>query len=703
MDTTSRARTRGAANYPLGTIEEIAARSNCQICSLITQGIARYSTTTPKDKPIYMRLDCVEKESSLSVFDNPRFLDFSKEVLFGSTSSPWKIQKQKTVALNIYPKTTPDNGDWVLARSMSSKIDINLLKLWISKCELERGLGLTHSVCQIAKPSGLILPTEFKLVDVRLRVIVDAPKNPRFMALSYVWGKSTDEVFRLSKKHAEEAPKNIIELPSGLPQAIEDAIRLVRDLGERYLWIDALCIIQDDPDHLSRQINAMSDIYGLAYVTIVSASGYSFPCHLPGYSDIPRSPHLLEGRIGNRELCIRLGPTYGLFDGISRSPWKNRAWTYQECLLSQRRLIFTNQEVYFSCLSSIYAESCTESAYANTRPTIPRPVSNAFADGEHGWLHGLFYNSILMGGGWDFNSFIKIVHEYLSRDISYNADGYNAFKGIEHRLHTASGVPFFWGLPEGEYFLTALMWKLKRPLTSGPPRPGFPSWSWLGWFKEPIYSYLPSPTYEPMAEVPAYVQNVGVEFRKETLDGELELIDTRSKPGYFYRRPRQPFRDFKPCLHVISLGTEFEVRAAGSLEADDWHLYHDSRLCGPAKFARISSRDITRKLANRKWFFLLIAETLPWVADGDMRNITYLERLKDSIEKTTGKPGSEALLRGSEYLKHKLRVKICNTMVLEVEQHSAFQMMRARCVAMCDMEEDVWYAGNPEGGQLIVE
>jgi hypothetical protein len=70
-------------------------------------------------------------------------------------------------------------------------------------------------------------------------------------------------------------------LPDFLPPTIEDALQLVKDLGEKYLWVDSLCIIKDDPD-MSIQINQMDRIYGTAVATIVAAAGRDVGAGLRG-------------------------------------------------------------------------------------------------------------------------------------------------------------------------------------------------------------------------------------------------------------------------------------------------------------------------------------------------------------------------------------------------------------------------------------
>jgi Heterokaryon incompatibility protein (HET) len=62
-------------------------------------------------------------------------------------------------------------------------------------------------------------------------------------------------------------------LGHNLPATLEDAMLLVKDLGERYLWIDTLCIIQDDAQSKHRNIRQMGLVYSRAFATIVGLHG----------------------------------------------------------------------------------------------------------------------------------------------------------------------------------------------------------------------------------------------------------------------------------------------------------------------------------------------------------------------------------------------------------------------------------------------
>jgi hypothetical protein len=76
----------------------------------------------------------------------------------------------------------------------------------------------------------------------------------------------------------------------GVPLTIRDAMTACKKLGERYLWVDRLCIIQDDMDIKQSQIDAMGEIFRCASFTIAAIAGDGAHHGLPGVSSVLRAP-----------------------------------------------------------------------------------------------------------------------------------------------------------------------------------------------------------------------------------------------------------------------------------------------------------------------------------------------------------------------------------------------------------------------------
>lgn len=169
-----------------------------------------------------------------------------------------------------------------------------------------------------------------------------------FMALSYCWGG--DQPVKLSKTTHTALKSGIVV--AGLPQTLQDTVCVARAMGIRYLWIDCLCIIQDDEDDKAHEISRMAEYYGRAKVTLCAASA---PRCTDGFLEKRKS----EFEAGPIRVSLRAqdGRHMGYIYLLKESepppePTATRAWTLQETLLSQRMLIFATRQLYWTCSTS---------------------------------------------------------------------------------------------------------------------------------------------------------------------------------------------------------------------------------------------------------------------------------------------------------------------------------------------------------------
>ena len=155
-----------------------------------------------------------------------------------------------------------------------------MLKGWLDRCTSEHGPG--------CKETGLDMPNhpnsehqQFLVIDVVQSCVVQLPLGSKYVALSYVWGP--DNWPRSMRSNMSRFMQQGAFPKSSLPAIISDAIEVTRFLGYDYLWVDSVCIIQDD-SMKSRFIASMDGVYGNADVTIVAASGGSAHAGLSGWS-----------------------------------------------------------------------------------------------------------------------------------------------------------------------------------------------------------------------------------------------------------------------------------------------------------------------------------------------------------------------------------------------------------------------------------
>ena len=221
----------------------------------------------------------------------------------------------------------------VYARQTTYTVDVELLKVWMSFC------GKSHSRCKNNLPDGEA-KTSLRLIDVLEQRLVKATFDKDYVALSYVWGKGKNEVLlRGTIEQFQQAGSLTFE---SVPRIVADVMQLVAALGERYLWVDTACIIQDDSSDKQRQLPIMSSIYSYAKLTIIAAVNNAkdpLPRWKQCSHNIGPSPELLNG-VPYTTALPHLTRT------LSQTTWSQRGWTFQEGLLARRALVFTQELVY---------------------------------------------------------------------------------------------------------------------------------------------------------------------------------------------------------------------------------------------------------------------------------------------------------------------------------------------------------------------
>ncbi|KAL2829537.1 heterokaryon incompatibility protein-domain-containing protein [Aspergillus cavernicola] len=311
----------------------------------------------------------------------------------------------------------------------------------------------THSECQ-QNPRGS-LPPRFRVIDVKRRCLVET-STCRFVALSYVWGLSPQSSPLAALRTTVNGMKIDGGLPSSsIPQTIEDAITICVQLDERYLWADRLCIIQDDAEDLKNQIEAMGEIYSSAQIVLVAAYGDSMNFGIPGISYPRKAVQYCEGIFD-----LRIINLVRECEDDPLNIWDTRGWTYQEAVLSNRRLYFTNSQAFFECEHLIYHEDQfntekSRNELFSTRLTISEDMSH-------------------------FQSFTRHLSHYTSRKLTNPSDAYKALYGISNALYKGrSGI--LNGLPLLD-FDRGLLWypstgnyTIERHEIQGEI---LPTWSW---------------------------------------------------------------------------------------------------------------------------------------------------------------------------------------------------------------------------------
>ncbi|KAE8447194.1 hypothetical protein EG329_011025 [Mollisiaceae sp. DMI_Dod_QoI] len=350
------------------------------------------------------------------------------------------------------------------ARKVSLQIpDFPLLLKWLTHC------SRYHEACRPCSSDGL---RGIYLIDVKTRSLVRYPGSPSppvdYLALSYVWGDTPIKSFALGP------------LCDELPATIEDAIRVTQSLQKQYLWVDYVCIDQQDPERQEMQIKLMDEIYNASWATIISLDGITASEGLPRVGTSSQVKPQKEVDFGRGNSLLAMLPS--IQTKLDESCWMKRGWTFQEGLLSNRRLFFAREQVYFVCNDMTCSESFN---FVDTDGNEDPRADDLKA----------YCCSLRRPVGLDTPSrepqrlFEEIINGYILRELTHSSDAMNAVTGLLERLQKVSFPDgFIFGIPRRN-FRYSLLWtgnfvsELHFPTrTSCKLRnEHFPSWSWAGW------------------------------------------------------------------------------------------------------------------------------------------------------------------------------------------------------------------------------
>ena len=273
------------------------------------------------------------------------------------------------------------------------------MRSWIEECRNghENETGSRSEICWrngTSVSTGPALPCPRRLVYVGRsqgddsdipRLIETNGQKIRYAALSYCWGKG--EWLQTRKNTLWERKSGI--LWDVLPRCHFDACVATRLLGLDYVWIDALCIVQNDADDWNHEAAIMGQIYQAAYVTICAVKSSSsnegfldrrvLPVHAGQRSwkqDLDRSRKLaaaipyhnsakgISGCYFIRYLSLhaKSQPSatrdFGHFSAeVEASTWNTRGWTLQERQLSSRTIFFGAGAIFFECQAFCRSEA----------------------------------------------------------------------------------------------------------------------------------------------------------------------------------------------------------------------------------------------------------------------------------------------------------------------------------------------------------
>ena len=274
------------------------------------------------------------------------------------------VNNLATFDVFVEPGRAPTGFETMLAKAVqndpASEASLKVAKTWHQECLASR------QKCTRMLSQKRPLPT--RVIDVG-----DPSRNPRsivtdgqpgsWAALSYCWGGQS--TFVLNKERSDKFFGGKFPL-NRFPKTLRDAITVTRALGLQFLWIDALCIMQDSAEDWAAEAERMKDVYGGATITIAAMNSTSADYGIFKSRSISPAACILKWRssdpIESHNVFLRSSSEF--WDATMKNePLNTRGWTLQESLLAPRTLSYGTQQMIWECLERKVGES--------GRPVLP--------------------------------------------------------------------------------------------------------------------------------------------------------------------------------------------------------------------------------------------------------------------------------------------------------------------------------------------
>ena len=419
-------------------------------------------------------------------------------------------------------------------------------------------------VLDIGKEKG----SPVRLVETRISVI-----NDPYLTLSHCWGQN--EVIKLTTATLDNMR---IGIPTTeLPALHQDAITVCQQLGIRYLWIDSLCIIQDQELDWRREIAAMGEVYSNALCNIEAADavdvfGRLFFSRNP--TRITPLPVLLQSQQDDPSPFFLIDLSVQLENDKNTVPLLKRAWVLQEQLLSKRSIIYSKTQLHWICRTQ-EASEMFPSAAPDLRQGADllfhshrlRPIhclkSMIASENPIHFTHWSYNNGMMTSPMENFwFSWRSIVLDYTSRYLTLEKDKLAAIAGVASAIQSKINMQYVAGMWNNRFSIEYdLCWRVSGRAHNQPPfRPSkyrAPTWSWASIEGNISYEYKKDHDISGDCQL-AFVEAVKIETFDGTTTGPIKSASMqiegplRKSPGR-YLRPDVPIQISSDKIFYLSM------------------------------------------------------------------------------------------------------------------------------------------------------
>ncbi|TVY80654.1 hypothetical protein LSUE1_G004910, partial [Lachnellula suecica] len=474
---------------------------SCEFCSLV---LASSQSTLDTEFLDFKGVDYSDGLQHISAWGMGGSMHMTEAVhllvISGNLKRHWNGQKESIESpFSIGFELFAEEGDRVakllnihrlpLDTSTLSETNIKKISTWISECvdtccEYNTRSAIEKKQCWL--PTRLIdvgrldITQQPRLIDSKL-LCADSSKThtcTKYLALSYCWGSTQDSTAFLTTTFATIGTRmEGIKLQT-MPQTFKDIITVAKVLAVQYVWIDSLCIVQDDPKDWQIESSMMADIFSNAYVTVVAAAAASprdsflqrdaeyRQCRVPYRSG---DSGLVEGYFGLRHR--RQWHQTDRMSQLDGKRWITRGWTFQEEHLAQRLLAFGVDKIFMICGQ---LERFEDTAMVRFRPPWERSLSHIERGKKLVEENRRKQGNIHRATPFDF--WLDYCKRYSQRELTYAEDKLPAISGIASRFKKQLQCQYLAGVWRS-HLMHDLFWNTVGS-ASKPKEYRAPSWSW---------------------------------------------------------------------------------------------------------------------------------------------------------------------------------------------------------------------------------
>ncbi|KAF1843088.1 HET-domain-containing protein [Cucurbitaria berberidis CBS 394.84] len=519
---------------------------------------------------------------------------------------------------------------------------LDLAKAWFERCTKSHGAACSLEKA-VAFPTRLIyIPRDDPS---RLKLCVTQGMRGQYVTLSYCWGKGN--FFKTLSTNMEELQSSFEA--ETLPETLRDAVRLTHRMGFEWLWIDSLCILQDDFPDWSRESSRMAQIYGNAAFTICADSTRSTD------DGIFRQRDVLQSHQFGRDSAFRLQALCKPWGNMPQHPLYSRGWAFQERMLSSRNLHFLNGQIAWECNTTLYMEEFrarinhpavhfTKNLFTKYFHQQRLPAGTEPAEGA----------SIPRIAAWN-----SIVQEMAVRMFTFDSDRLAAISGMASALQIPDMGTYFAGVWSRNPFLS-MAWFMRFP-QSVPKSYKGPSWSWVWtqrqivwhddtWCEDELFKSEANADWKSWDEAfgPRLLEQKmiykGVDPKGEVLEGSHLVMTGYCRPIYVAEIPDTDSDDnFQAVAGSVKLQNERGSRVCMDVKRNNWNSvssfikdFSDAEAEIDAKSVKeYLCVQIVRELKRRDWNPKILALVLEEVDDANgqaFRRVGLLDLDADASE-----------------------------------------------------------------------